>query len=224
MTATPFVIAIDGPAGAGKSTLARALAARLGCTYLDTGATYRALAWAARERGTTWGQGDVLAKLAATLDIRFGAMTPEGQRVAVGEVDVTEAIRDEAISDGASQVSVHPLVREAMVALQQRIAARQSVVAEGRDTTTVVFPDATVKIYLDATLEERAHRRAWELAQRGIDLDIEEIREALAIRDKRDREKPVGALTVADDAVMVETTELNVDEVLERVLALLPPT
>lgn len=216
----PLVIAIDGPAAAGKSTLARALAARLGCIYLDTGATYRALALAARERGITWGDGAALAAFARTLDVHFGPMTPEGQQVFLGERDVTALLRTEEIAEGASQVSAHPLVREEMVALQRRIASTQDVVAEGRDTTTVVFPDATVKLYLDATLAERARRRTWELAARGFDIDEEEILNALAERDERDRNKPVGALKIADGAVRIGSTEMSAAEVLAEALAI----
>lgn len=216
----PLVIAIDGPAGAGKSTLARALAAHLKITYLDTGATWRALAFAALQRGLTAGDGVALANFAATLEVHFGPMSSVGQLVYIGDQDVTDQIRSEAISAAASEVSVHPIVREAMVALQRRIAASEDVVAEGRDTTTVVFPDAQIKIYLDATLEERARRRTWELAAKGLDVDLAEIRDAIAERDERDRTKPQGALTIADDAILIESTELTPQQVLDRALEL----
>jgi CMP/dCMP kinase len=205
-----MVIAIDGPAGAGKSSVARAVAAELGFTYLDSGAMYRCVALAAIERGVGLDDGEALGPLASELEIGL-----EGQRVLLGERDVSAAIREPAVTAAASRVSVHPQVREAMVARQRRLIAAGRFVAEGRDIGTVVSPEAPLKVFLTASDEERARRRA---AQTGE--DCESVLDAQRRRDARDSEREHGALRPADDAVELDTTGLGLEEVVGRVVAL----
>jgi len=198
-----MVIAIDGPAGAGKSTVARAAAQRLGFTYLDTGAMYRAVAAAAAADGS-----DAAA-------IARDARLELGDRVTLDGEDVTERIREPWVSEAASRVSSDPAVREALVELQQRILAAGDWVAEGRDIGTVVAPDAEVKVYLTADPVERARRRATEL---GTDPDV--VLREQAMRDERDRSRAVAPLVAAPDAVPVDTTGLTFDEVVEQIVTL----
>jgi len=205
-----MVIAIDGPAGAGKSTVARALAGRLGMTYLDSGAMYRCAALAALRAGAELEDGDELAGLARRLEIELA-----GDRIRLDGEDVTEAIRDPAVSAAASRVSIHPGVREAMVQRQRALIAAGDYVAEGRDIGTVVSPEAPLKVFLTASEEERAHRRAAELGEPAA-----EVRQAQAARDARDRGREHGALRAAADAVEVDTTGLDVDAVVERIAKL----
>jgi GTP-binding protein len=205
-----MVIAIDGPAGAGKSTVARAVAAELGFTYLDSGAMYRCVALAAREAGIDPDDGDALGPLAAGLEIGF-----DGRRVLLGGHDASYAIRTPEVSADASRVSVHPAVREAMVARQQELIATGDYVAEGRDIGTVVSPDSPLKVFLTATDEERARRRAAETGE-----DVDSVLAAQRARDARDTEREHGALRAADDAVEIDTTGLSLEEVVGRVVAL----
>jgi CMP/dCMP kinase len=205
-----MVIAIDGPAGAGKSTVARAVAAELGFTYLDSGAMYRSVALAAREAGVEADDGAALAPLAAGLEIDF-----DGRRVLLGGRDVSDAIRTPEVSADASRVSVHPGVREAMVARQQELIATGSYVAEGRDIGTVVSPDSPLKVFLTATDEERARRRAAETGE-----DLETVLAAQRARDARDTEREHGALRAAADAVELDTTGLSLEEVVGRIVGL----
>jgi CMP/dCMP kinase len=205
-----MVIAIDGPAGAGKSTVARALAERLGFTYLDSGALYRCVALAALRTGADLDDGASLGSLAAGLQIELA-----GNRVTVGGEDVSEAIRRPEVSEAASRVSVHPQVREAMVARQRELIAAGSYVAEGRDIGTVVSPEAVLKVFLTATDDERARRRA---AETGEALD--EVLVAQAERDARDSAREHGALRPAADAIELDTTGLDVDAVVELIAAL----
>jgi cytidylate kinase len=205
-----MVIAIDGPAGAGKSTVARAVAGELGFTYLDSGAMYRCVALAALERGLDFDDGEALGNLAEGLEIGF-----DGSRVLLGERDVSAEIRSPEVSTAASRVSVHPRVRTAMVARQRQLIATGSYVAEGRDIGTVVSPDSPLKIFLTASDEERARRRA---AETGEDADV--VLVAQRQRDARDTEREHGTLHPADDAVELDTTGLNRDEVVARVVAL----
>jgi cytidylate kinase len=205
-----MVIAIDGPAGAGKSTVARALAGRLGVTYLDSGAMYRCVALAALRSGVDLADGEQLARIAGLLEIELA-----GERVRLDQEDVTEAIRDPAVSAAASHVSIHPAVREAMVERQRALMAAGNYVAEGRDIGTVVSPDAPLKVFLTATEEERARRRAAEIGE-----PADEVQEAQASRDARDRGREHGALRAAADAVEIDTTGLNVDGVVQRIVTL----
>ena len=198
-----MVIAIDGPAGAGKSTVARAVAARLGFTYLDTGAMYRCVALAVRERG-----GDPAAS-AAGLRIELG------ERVLLDGRDVTEAIREPEVSRATSEISADPGVRAALVQQQQAILAAGDWVAEGRDIGTAVCPDAQVKVFLTASPEARAHRRALELGD-----DFDTVLEQQRARDARDERREHSPLVAAADAVPVDTTELDLDEVIGQILTL----
>ena len=205
-----MVIAIDGPAGAGKSTVARDVAARLGFTFLDSGAMYRCVALAALEAGVDPEDGAALAALAAGLEIEF-----DGDRVLLGGRDVSAEIRSPEVTAAASRVSVHPGVREAMVARQRELITAGSYVAEGRDIGTVVSPDSPLKVFLTASDEERARRRA---AQSGE--SVEAVLAAQRDRDSRDREREHGALRAAADAVELDTTALGQDEVVARIVAL----
>jgi cytidylate kinase len=205
-----MVIAIDGPAGAGKSTVARGVAQALGFTYLDSGAMYRTVALAALRAGLDPDDPDALAGLARGLEIRFA----DG-RVELDGKDVTAAIREPDVTEAASRVSVHKPVRDAMVALQRRLIEGGRYVAEGRDIGTVVSPDAPLKVFLTASHEERARRRA---AQTGE--PIETVLASQYERDMRDRERDHGALRVADDAVEVDTTDLDVDGVVGGIVEL----
>jgi cytidylate kinase len=205
-----MVIAIDGPAGAGKSSVARAVAGELGFTYLDSGAMYRCVALAALEQGESLDDGEGLGVLAESLEIGF-----DGSRVLLGERDVSREIRTPAVTAAASRVSVHPRVRAAMVGRQQHLIGTGNYVAEGRDIGTVVSPGSPLKIFLTASDEERARRRAAETGE-----DEEAVLEAQRRRDARDTEREHGALRAAEDAVELDTTGFSLDEVVARVVAL----
>jgi CMP/dCMP kinase len=205
-----MVIAIDGPAGAGKSSLARGVAAALGFTYLDSGAMYRCVALAALEQGLDLDDGEALGTLARGLEIGFA-----GQRVLLGEREVSAEIREPQVTAAASQVSGHAQVREAMVARQRALIETGSYVAEGRDIGTVVSPDAPLKVFLTASEEERARRRAAETGE-----DPGAVLAAQRDRDARDIERQHGALRAAADAVSLDTTGLGLEEVIAGVVAL----
>jgi cytidylate kinase len=205
-----MVIAIDGPAGAGKSTVARAVADELGITYLDSGAMYRCVALAALEAGVDLDEGEALAALASELDMEL-----DGRRVLLGGRDVSTAIREPRVTAAASRVSVHPGVREAMVSRQRELIATGDYVAEGRDIGTVVSPEAPLKVFLTASDEERARRRAGQSGE-----DVEAVLAAQRDRDSRDREREHGALRPAADAVEIDTSALSRPEVVARVVAL----
>jgi len=205
-----MVIAIDGPAGAGKSTVARAVADALGITYLDSGAMYRCVALAALRAGVDTDARAAVGRIAGETRIEFA-----GDRVLLDGRDVTQEIRAPDVSAAASRVSVHPEVREAMVARQRALIDSGDYVAEGRDIGTVVSPDAPLKVFLTASAEERARRRA---IQSGEAVDA--VLAAQAARDARDRGRQYGALRPADDSVEVDTTGLDIPEVVARVVAL----
>ena len=207
------VITIDGPAGAGKSTAARALARRLGFRLLDTGAMYRALAWAVREAGLP---PEDTPALRALLDQTLVVL--DGDAVLVNGRDVTGEIRSPAIGELTSVLTMLRPVRDKITPGQRALAAPGGVVLEGRDTGSVVCPDAEVKFYLDATLEARARRRRDELAERGIVAELTTVREEVARRDRQDMGRAIAPLVRPTDAVVIDTTGLDGDEVLERLV------
>jgi len=205
-----MVIAIDGPAGAGKSTVARALAERLGFTYLDSGAMYRCVALAALERGVDPDDEAAMGELARSLEIEL-----ESDRVGLDGGEVGEAIRSPEVTAASSRVSVHPGVREAMVARQRELIASGRYVAEGRDIGTVVSPEAPLKVFLTASPEERARRRA---AQTGEDPDA--VLAAQRERDARDQGREHSALRAAEDAIELDTTGVALDQAVDRIVTL----
>lgn len=207
----PIQIAIDGPAGAGKSSVSKALAARLGCIHLDTGAMYRAVTWLALKRGVAFDDDAAMQALLNDLQLEF-----QGQRLFCNGEDVTEAIRENAISANASAVATLPRVREAMVAQQRRIAAGQDVLMDGRDIGTTVLPDAQFKFFLTASLQERAKRRYLELKEKGEEVDLAKLEQEIAQRDEQDSHRAVSPLMQAEDAELVDTTDLTFDEVVEK--------
>lgn len=213
-----LVVTIDGPAGAGKSTVARGLALALGYRLLDTGAMYRAVALLARRQGVAWDDAEVLARMAAALDVAF-ELDSDVNRVQVAGEDVTAAIREPDISYGASRVSSVPAVRAALLDLQRRLGNQGGVVVEGRDTGTVVFPAADVKFFLTASDDVRARRRHEELVQSGQGGTYEGTLEDMRARDERDSSRPVAPLARAADAVLVDSSELTLDAVIDTMLA-----
>jgi cytidylate kinase len=210
-----LIVAIDGPAGAGKSTAARLLAARLGYALLDTGAIYRTMALRARERGIAWDDGPGVASLADNLELAF-RLEGDVNRVLANGQDLTAAIRTPEISDGASRVSALPEVRAALLGLQRRIGAAGGVVVEGRDIGTVVFPDAEAKFFLTATADERARRRVAELQANGRPADLAQTKTEILARDERDSSRATAPLRRADDAVEIDSSALGPAEVVEK--------
>jgi len=213
-----FVVTIDGPAASGKSTVARLVAARIGATFLDTGAMYRAVTWAARRDGIDWRDATQLAAVFENHAFAFEP-APGGLRVIVDETDVTDQIRSPELTADVRHVASSPALRMRLVEMQRRFARRHGrVVTEGRDQGTVAFPDATVKFYLVADAAERARRRQIELASQGLHEDLQELTRTIETRDESDRSRAVGPLKPAPDAIHVDTTKLTVDDVVERLL------
>ena len=212
-----LIVAIDGPSGAGKGTVARALAARLGYRHIDTGAMYRAVAWKALKEGIDLSDEAAVAALGerATFDVEAGRITIDGH-------DVRTAIRTPEIDKAATSVARHPAVRRTLVARQREFGSGGGVVMEGRDIGTVVFPYADVKIYLDASPEERARRRAADPAHASSKTaQLSDVATALAERDKNDSTRAVSPLAIAPDATVVDTTGIGVDEVIDRVMKII---
>lgn len=210
------IIAIDGPAGAGKSTVSRRLAQALGLRYVDTGAMYRVVGVLADRRGVDLADAARLAELCDALDLRFEEQADGVHVIADGD-DLSGAIRSAAAGQLASKVSVVPVVRERLVALQRVMAAGGGVVMEGRDIGTVVLPDATVKIFLVASPSERARRRCADLAARGEMADVEQVAREIEERDRRDQGRAHSPLRAADDALVVDSTSEPVEAVVARV-------
>ncbi|MEK6601189.1 MAG: (d)CMP kinase [Candidatus Binatota bacterium] len=210
-------MAIDGPAGAGKSTVAKRLAKELGYTYMDTGAMYRAFAWKVMKEGIDLSDEKKLERVLKDTSIEL--LEQDGRSsVLVNGVDVTDRIRTPELSQLASRVSTSKIVRERMVELQRDMGSHGGVVAEGRDIGTVVFPNAEVKVFLDASSGERARRRFEELRSQGREVTVEETLEEMEQRDRRDRERDVAPLRKAEDAVVIDSTQAGVDGVVGRIM------
>lgn len=217
MAAMAPVIAVDGPGGAGKGTVCRALAARLGWHLLDSGALYRLVALAALERGLDLADEGALAPLALGLNVAFGS-TGEGERIVLAGRDVTAALRAERCSQGASAVAVLPGVRQALLQRQRDFRRPPGLVADGRDMGSVVFPDAELKVFLTASVEERARRRHKQLKEKGIDVSLPGLLSDMADRDRRDSERAVAPLRPSQDAHILDTTGMDVGQVVSTVL------
>lgn len=212
-----FVVAIDGPAGTGKGTITKIIAKKLGLTNIDTGAMYRSIALKALRQGiTSLEEKEKLIQIAKNIDIKIQEKDENLQVLVDGE-DVTNEIRSKEVTAFVSPVSSIPEIREIMVDLQRKMAENTDVIMEGRDITTVVFPNADVKIYLDADVEERAKRRYEENIAKGMNTTFEEILETVKARDYNDMHKEVGALKIAEDAIVIDTTHMTIEEVRKRV-------
>lgn len=216
-----FIVAIDGPAGTGKGTVTKLIAKELGLVNIDTGAMYRCVTLQAlRNNITSINEKEKIIEIAKNIDIRFEEKN-EQQYVYLNKEDVTKEIRSKEVSGFVSPVSSIPEVREILVNMQRIIGKNTDVIMEGRDITTVVFPNANVKIYLDANVDERAKRRFLENQEKGIEMTYEEVLESIRKRDHNDINKPVGALKIAEDAIVIDTTFLTIEQVKEQVKKLI---
>jgi CMP/dCMP kinase len=220
---TKLRIAIDGPAAAGKSTVAKIVAGKLSYLYIDTGAMYRSLTYKALKSDTDLHDQAELTKLLETTKIELEP-SDKGQLVYLDGEDVTDEIRQSEVTNSVSHVAVHSLVREEMVKRQQKLASEGGVVMDGRDIGTHVIPDAEVKVFLLASVEERAQRRHDENVAKGFPSDLEKLKEEIALRDKIDSEREVAPLKKADDAFEIDTTSLNISEVVDRIMSLVERT
>lgn len=210
-------IAIDGPAGAGKSTLAKALARQLGFVYIDTGAMYRALTWKALQKGIDLDDEAALAELAAATDMHFTASDGVQRLYCDGE-DVNEVIRSPQVSGKVSQTASFRAVRAIMVAKQQMMAQTSNVIMDGRDIGELVLPDADFKFFLTASLEERAQRRTLEMQRQGYQINGNSIKQDIQNRDRMDSERDVGALKILPESIVIDTSRRSADEVLAQIL------
>lgn len=213
-----IVVAIDGPAGAGKSTIAKLAAEKLGYAYIDTGAMYRSVAWKFLQTGKAFDEA-LISDLARTMIIEF---KPEASvnHVFVDGTEVTDAIRSSQVTANVSRVAAIGEVRQAMVAQQRRMGESGGVLMDGRDIGTVVFPNAQLKIFLTASVEERALRRYKELVAKGQQVDLAQLQEDIASRDKQDSERAISPLRQAEDALLLDTSDMNIEQVTARILQL----
>jgi cytidylate kinase len=214
------IITIDGPSGSGKGTVARRVAERLGWHLLDSGALYRLVAYAGQSQGVASTDEPRFARIAANLDVRFGTDVRGGEQIWLDGREVSRAIRTEQAGEGASQVAAMPSVRAALVDRQLAFATPPGLVADGRDMGTVIFPAAELKIFLTASAEERARRRYKQLKDKGLSANLAALSQEIAERDRRDMNRAVAPLKPADDAVIVDSTTMTIDEVVARVLEL----
>ncbi|GAB4352490.1 MAG: (d)CMP kinase [Methylohalobius sp. ZOD2] len=214
------VLTIDGPSGAGKGTVSRTIAKRLGWHFLDSGAIYRALARAVMTRGTDTGDEQAVARVASEMDLAF--ICNADVQIQLDGRDVTDSLYTEDCGRVASKIAAFPAVRRALLEKQRAFRKSPGLVADGRDMGTVVFPEAFYKVFLTATLEERARRRFLQLKGQGLDVNLDQIIKDLEERDRRDRERKEAPLVAAKDAVEIDSSALSVEEVVDRVLALLP--
>ena len=220
MIAPVPVITIDGPSGSGKGTVAGILAKRLGWNLLDSGALYRLLAFAATNHGVALDNEPLLEKLAAHLDVQFvGATDGKPARIVLEGDDVTHAIRSETVAAGASKVAALPAVREALLQRQRAFQEFPGLVADGRDMGTVVFPDSPLKVFLTASAEERARRRYLQLKAKGDDVSLSGLLDEIRARDERDTQRAIAPLKPAADAIQLDSTELSIDQVLEKIMS-----
>ncbi len=214
------VITIDGPSGSGKGTIAGLLAKQLGWNLLDSGALYRLLAFAAGNHGVDLTNEEAMKLLAAHLDVQFiAAGDGHGQCIILEGEEVTDLIRNEQVGAGASQVASLSAVREALLQRQQAFQEMPGLIADGRDMGTVVFPDAPLKIFLTASAEERARRRYLQLKAKGDDVNLASLLDEIQARDERDTQRAVAPLKPAADAILLDSTELSIEQVLERILS-----
>lgn len=220
MTRARPIVAIDGPAGVGKSTTARALAQRLGYVLVDTGALYRGVALAARERGIPWEDEAAVTALSRDIELSFVSQEDGTPRLLLDGKDRANEIRTPEISTGASRVSAYPGVRRALLGIQRELGRHGGVVLEGRDIGTVVFPDAEVKLFLTASAEERARRRVKDLQDRGMTTDRDQVLAQIRARDEADSSRAIAPLRPAEDAVILDSTSLDLEAVVEHVLEL----
>ena len=215
-----FIVAIDGPAGAGKGTITKLVGKKLNLINIDTGAPYRCVTLAAIQKGYTLENEEKIVGLLDKIKIEFKKIK-EQDRIILNDVDVTDQIRSAEVNNMVSQVSHIPEVRNKMADFQRKIAEGKNVIMEGRDIGTNVFPNANVKIYLDATAEERAKRRVLQNKEKGIEISYQEVLENIKFRDNNDKTSKVAPLKMAEDAIYVDSTDLNINEVVEKIVEII---
>ena len=212
-----FIVGIDGPAGSGKGTVTKKVANKLGLTNIDTGITYRCVALKVLKRNISIDETEKIIEISKNIKLEI-ENTPNGDLVYLDGKDVTKDIRSKEVTSIVSPVSSIKEVRYAMVELQRKLASGKDIIMEGRDICTYVFPNADVKIYLDASIEERARRRFKENQEKNINMTYEEVYESIRKRYENDKKKEIGALKIAEDSVIVDTTNLSIDEVVEKII------
>lgn len=215
-----FIVGIDGPAGSGKGTVTKIISNKLGLINIDTGATYRCVALKCLNNGIKLDEKEKIIEISKNIDINI-EVTKDGDIVFLDGKDVTKQIRSKEVTGIVSQVSSIKEVRFAMVELQRKLAEGKDIIMEGRDICTYVFPNADVKIYLEATLDERTNRRYKENQEKGINMSFEEVKNNIEMRDANDKAKEVGALKLAPDSIIVDTTNKTIDEVVEEIIGII---